>query len=278
MVKRMFCACTGGVGAEIEVAVAALLLLHVDEIGGADRDAEHVLERRADRGRLAERERRRLGLRDRGGVQVAADRDQAELAIHQHLDVVVEDLDALRLLAQDHDDPAAPRVVDLLHHRGVDRGLREPVARRVLREVIARRLLGAHSVRRGAGRARVARSPEERGDAAAIIHRRRMRRGQRPPSTPDQRRRRRRGVWGRLRPHRDGVVAVDVGEIVGVGHRADQERRGGEKVPKGALHGLPRARVARGGGDLAGARNDADSRSLTGVSHTGFHRVAIADR
>ncbi|MFT3767716.1 MAG: hypothetical protein QM820_19860 [Minicystis sp.] len=223
-----------GRGAEIVIVISGLRLLGVGEGAGADGEAVEILECGRERRRLADGEAVRLGLLHRACVEVAADGDQLEVAIEEHLHVVVEQLDPARCLPEHDDDPAAPGVVDLLHPRRRERLRREAVARRVAREVVARGRL-----RREAGEDRRAvramhcraRGPEEGGHAALRVGRgdergRRLLPGQRGD-----------------RDLRRGRVSVVVGQGLRVGEGAEEQRSEGEQATSRALHQLDRLLV-----------------------------------
>ena len=188
-----------GRGRDIELQVTALARpgeVHTLAVRGlarevVERHRERALGRQLEFGRA--RARHELAAGD-----VAGHRDQVEVAVHQHLDLVAEHVEACHGLVERHDDAAAAGVVDVVERGVGDIGGLQPVEAGDLPKVLARRRFGGGLRRRkrrgrtpaGAG----ARRPHERRDVEAIVEaRRRGQLQQRRAGAGAQRQRVRRG-------------------------------------------------------------------------------------
>src|SRR5262249_35232962 len=73
------------------------------------------------------------------------DRDRLKIAVEQNLHFVAEDRDPIQLLAQGHDDPAVPDVVNVAQRRGAHVVFVQSVSRGNASQEIPGGLLGGRS-------------------------------------------------------------------------------------------------------------------------------------
>ena len=161
--------------AEVEETVARLPRPGRDERAGVGRTTGEVRERCRDGGLRRERELlRRRPRQQRGARQIARDRDECEVAIHEHLDLVAEDLDIADLLREGRDDAARARVVQVAEGGRCDVGRLQPVEVGHEAEVATGRRLGGRA-NRGVGERRGVRGralgPQHGRDIVARVHR-----------------------------------------------------------------------------------------------------------
>ncbi len=123
-----------------EKRIPVLRLIHVRKYRCRHLRHEIVVERCRNRIRRRQIERRNaLRRRRRMRMQIAADRHELHLLIHEHAQRRMMHIEPIGLLLENHDDSTATRVVHLGHVRRIERALIQPVQRRVMFQVKLRR-------------------------------------------------------------------------------------------------------------------------------------------